>query len=272
MGTRSGVGRAYLVICAVVVYRPGRRGGGAARTRCGQAAGWLVTVLASAVLLGCSSGSDDLIVVQSESTYWPWETSPPTSTPPALAPAAESKATATVSPGPTPTETPTGSPEPTATGGDGSSSTPTATQSDPPDDGPSTSGGGNGSSTTRLANEVVTLTNAERQKAGCPPVTNDRTLRSVATAHSEDMAERNYFSHTSPDGEGPEDRAAAAGYDGYSGENIALGYNSAEAVVKGWMQSSGHRENILNCSSTEVGVGVADSSQGLYWTQMFGRG
>ena len=212
--------------------------------------------------------------MQSESTYWPWETSPPTSTPLPLAPAAESKATATISPGPTetptgtPTETPTESQEPTPTEG----GAPSPTTSDPPDEEPNTSGGGSSGPISKLANEVVTLTNAERQKAGCPPVTSDRTLRSVATAHSEDMAERDYFSHTSPDGDGPEDRAAAAGYDGYSGENIALGYNSAEAVVKGWMESSGHRENILNCSSTEVGVGVADSSRGLYWTQMFGRG
>ncbi|HEU4544500.1 MAG TPA: CAP domain-containing protein [Jiangellaceae bacterium] len=123
-----------------------------------------------------------------------------------------------------------------------------------------------------MANEVIVLTNAERQKAGCPPVANNRTLRNVATAHSEDMAERNYFSHTSPEGETPADRAEAAGYDGYGGENIALGYSSADAVMKGWMASSGHRDNILNCSFTEIGVGVADSSRGLYWTQMFGRG
>jgi uncharacterized protein YkwD len=115
------------------------------------------------------------------------------------------------------------------------------------------------------------LTNAQRQKAGCPPLTNNRTLRNVATAHSEDMAERNYFSHTSPEGEGPDDRAAAAGYDAYAGENIAQGYSSAEAVMKGWMKSSGHRDNILNCSFTVIGVGVADSPRGLYWTQMFGR-
>lgn len=227
-------------------------------------------------MLGCSGGSDDLVVVQSESAYWPWETSPPTSTPPPLAPAAESKATATVSPGPTetptdsPTETPTETLEPSPTD---PPSTPSPTvEPDPPDDGPSTSGGGNGSPTSKLANEVITRTNAERQKAGCPPVTNDKTLRSVALAHSEDMAERNYFSHTSPEGEGPGDRASAAGYDAYSGENIALGYGTAEAVVKAWMKSSGHRENILNCTSTEVGVGVADSPRGLYWTQMFGRG
>ncbi len=254
------------------------RGREAARTRRGRFAGWLAASLVCAALLGCSGGSDDLVVVQSESAHWPWETSPPTSTPPPLAPAAESKATATVSPGPTetptdaPTETPTETPEPSPTDDPLSTPSPTISESNPRDDDPSTSGGGNSGPISKLANEVITRTNAERQKAGCPPVTNNKTLRSVALAHSEDMAERDYFSHTSPEGDGPDDRASAAGYDAYSGENIALGYKSAEAVVKAWMESSGHRENILNCSSTEVGVGVADSPRGLYWTQMFGRG
>ena len=226
-----------------------------------------------AVLAGCVGGADDLVIVESESTQWPWETSPPTSTPDPLAPGAEATAMATVSPGPpeTPTETPTAtpseSPEPTPTGsGESSESTPSATNSDP-----AGGSGGSGGSTAKMATEVVTLTNAERQKAGCPPLSNNRTLRRVATAHSEDMAERDFFSHTNPDGQDPGDRAAAAGYDGYAGENIAMGYPSAEAVVEGWMDSSGHRANILNCSSTEIGVGVADSPRGLYWTQMFGR-
>lgn len=231
-----------------------------------------MAVALSAALAGCSSEPDDLVVLESESTYWPWQTSPPTSAPSPLAAAADTKATATVNPAPTdtPTETPTEEPTPSPTESD-SSPPSTTSDSDPPDDGPSTSSGGSSGQITKLANEVVTLTNAERQKAGCSPLTNNRTLRNVATAHSEDMAERNYFSHTSPEGEGPDDRAANAGYDSYGGENIALGYSSAEAVMKGWMKSSGHRDNILNCSFTAVGVGVADSPRGLYWTQMFGR-
>jgi len=227
-----------------------------------------------AVLAGCSGGADDLVVVESETTQWPWETSPPTSTPGALAPGAEATVVATVSPGPpetpteTPTPTPTESPEPTRSP-TGTDSTPSASSTEPA--GGSDTSGGTGGPTAKMATEVVTLTNAERQKAGCPPLSNSKTLRRVATAHSEDMAARDFFSHTNPDGQDPGDRAAAAGYDGYAGENIAMGYRSAEAVVEGWMDSSGHRANILNCSSTEIGVGVADSPRGLYWTQMFGR-
>lgn len=254
-----------------------RRGKPAVRSSRGRAApcrsaSRLAAIAVCAVLAGCSGGADDVVIVESESTHWPWETAPPTSTPGPLAPGAEATAMATVSPGPpetpteTPTPTPTESPEstrsPTGSGGS-SESTPS---SDPAD-----GSGGIGGSTVKMATEVVTLTNAERQKAGCPPLSNNRTLRLVATAHSEDMAARDFFSHTNPDGQDPGDRAAAAGYDGYAGENIAMGYRSAEAVVEGWMDSSGHRANILNCSSTEIGVGVADSPRGLYWTQMFGR-
>ena len=234
-----------------------------------RSAGRLAALAACAVLAGCSVGADDRVVVESESTHWPWETAPPTGTPAPLAPGAEATAVATVSRGPTgtPTETPTATPTESAEPSpEGSESTPSATNTEP--------SGGSGTSegpTARMATEVVTLTNAERQKAGCPPLANNRTLRQVATAHSEDMAERDFFSHTTPDGEDPSDRAAAAGYAGYSGENIAMGYRSAEAVVDAWMDSSGHRANILNCSSTEIGVGVADSPRGLYWTQMFGR-
>lgn len=211
------------------------------------------------------------MVVQSDPTYWPWETSPPTSTPQPLAPAAESKATATVSLAPTPAETPTEAPTETPTENPEPSpaSTPTA---DPPDDPPSTSGDEDSGPLSKLANEVVALTNAEREEKGCAPLTKNGTLRRVAAAHSEDMAERNYFDHTNPEGDGPADRAEAAGYDDFAGENIAMGYSSAKAVVEAWMRSFGHRRNILNCSSTEIGVGVADSSRGLYWTQVFGRG
>jgi uncharacterized protein YkwD len=85
------------------------------------------------------------------------------------------------------------------------------------------------------------------------------------------MAARNYFSHESPEGEGPSDRAAAAGYDGYRAENIATGQSTADEVVAAWMNSPGHRRNILDCQSVAVGLGVADSPRGLYWTQMFGR-
>jgi uncharacterized protein YkwD len=103
--------------------------------------------------------------------------------------------------------------------------------------------------------------------------TDDR-LVAAARGHSVDMATRDYFDHESPEGEGPGERAAAEGYPDWSGENIAMGYSTPEAVVEGWMDSPGHRRNILDCTSVAIGVGAADSGdagRGIYWTQMFGR-
>jgi uncharacterized protein YkwD len=124
--------------------------------------------------------------------------------------------------------------------------------------------------------EVANLTNAERAANGCGPVALDPTLNAVADAHSEDMAANNYFDHTGLNGSKPWDRVAAAGYPaGGSGENIAQGYATAASVVAGWMDSPGHRANILNCSWTELGVGYAEGANPrnnvppLYWTQVF---
>jgi len=119
--------------------------------------------------------------------------------------------------------------------------------------------------------EVVALVNAERATAGCGPVASDAGLAGVARAHSADMRDRGYFSHTTPDGLSPWDRAAAAGVAGASAENIAQGYPDAASVVAGWMDSPGHRANILDCSNTRLGVGVAQGPGGPWWTQLFGR-
>ena len=116
--------------------------------------------------------------------------------------------------------------------------------------------------------EVTRLTNLERAKAGCGALRVDSRLAAAAQAHSADMVDRDYFSHTSPDGTGPGDRATAAGYPSWSGENIAAGYPTAAAVVEGWMNSAGHRANILNCQSKATGVGY-DARRNM-WTQMFG--
>jgi uncharacterized protein YkwD len=116
--------------------------------------------------------------------------------------------------------------------------------------------------------EVVRLTNVERAKAGCGALRIDARLSAAAQEHSADMATRDYFSHISPDGQTPWDRAREAGYPSPSAENIAMGYPTAAAVVAGWMASDGHRANILNCSSHAVGVGY--DPRGNYWTQLFG--
>jgi uncharacterized protein YkwD len=118
---------------------------------------------------------------------------------------------------------------------------------------------------------VVELVNGERAKAGCGAVHSDSRLAAAAQGHSADMASRDYFDHTTPDGVDPWERAKAAGYDTPTGENIAMGQRTAEDVVDGWMKSPGHRANILNCDSRAIGMGLARNNGGtIYWTQMFG--
>ncbi|MEU6383651.1 CAP domain-containing protein [Streptomyces bauhiniae] len=116
---------------------------------------------------------------------------------------------------------------------------------------------------------VVELVNAERAKVGCSPVKLNSTLTKAAQDHSADMAAHNTMSHTGSDGSDPGSRITAAGYRWSAyGENVAYGYATPEQVMAGWMDSPGHRENILNCSYQEIGVGLAQP--GSYWTQDFG--
>ncbi|MFF0015513.1 CAP domain-containing protein [Streptomyces sp. NPDC005374] len=120
--------------------------------------------------------------------------------------------------------------------------------------------------------EVVALTNRERAGAGLPPLAVDPLLARAAQAYSTDMAARAFYSHTSPEGTQPWDRAAAAGSTRRSiGENIACGQRSAAEVVEGWMNSPGHRANILKPAFTHIGIGFAGGGPaGTYWTQLFG--
>ncbi|MFG3046195.1 CAP domain-containing protein [Streptomyces sp. NPDC048241] len=116
---------------------------------------------------------------------------------------------------------------------------------------------------------IVELVNAERAKVGCSPVKLNSTLSKAAQDHSADMAAHNTMSHTGSDGSDPGSRITAAGYQWSAyGENVAYGYSTPEQVMDGWMNSAGHRENILNCSYKEIGVGLAQP--GSYWTQDFG--
>ncbi|MGX6608133.1 CAP domain-containing protein [Micromonosporaceae bacterium Da 78-11] len=122
--------------------------------------------------------------------------------------------------------------------------------------------------------EVVRLTNKERVAKGCPALRTDSRLTEAARRHSGDMVQQKFFSHTGSNGSNFVAREVSAGYPkkGASAENIAWGYRSPQQVVTGWMNSSGHRANILNCSSVAVGVGVAYTAAGApYWTQDFGR-
>ncbi|MBB4889573.1 uncharacterized protein YkwD [Streptomyces netropsis] len=124
----------------------------------------------------------------------------------------------------------------------------------------------------RLASEVVTLTNAERTAAGLRPLAVDPRLTAAAQGHSTDMVGRDFYSHTTPEGREPWDRAAAAGCPHRGiGENIACGQRSPVDVLRGWMDSPGHRANILTPHFTHIGIGYATGSRaGTYWTQLFG--
>ncbi|MGA5437020.1 CAP domain-containing protein [Streptomyces cellulosae] len=124
----------------------------------------------------------------------------------------------------------------------------------------------------RTEAEVVELTNRERARAGLPPLSRDPLLTTAAQAHSADMVARDFYAHTAPDGGKPWDRAAAAGSRCRAvGENIACGQRSAAEVVRGWMNSPGHRANILKPEFTHIGVGFAGGGRaGTYWTQLFG--
>lgn len=116
--------------------------------------------------------------------------------------------------------------------------------------------------------QVVELTNAERAKAGLAPLEMYGPLMSVAEAKSQDMANLGYFSHTSPTYGSPFDQIKAAGIQyRAAGENIAQGQRTPEQVVNAWMNSPGHRANILNASYTHIGVGFVEN--GYYWTQQF---
>jgi uncharacterized protein YkwD len=117
---------------------------------------------------------------------------------------------------------------------------------------------------------VLALVNQERAAAGCGAVRDEPRLSEASRKHSADMKARGYFSHTSPDGVTPWDRARAAGYDDPAAENIARGQPTPEAVVDAWMDSPGHRANILNCGHRSTGLGMVTGSGGPWWTQMFG--
>ncbi|WUH90676.1 CAP domain-containing protein [Streptomyces sp. NBC_00433] len=117
---------------------------------------------------------------------------------------------------------------------------------------------------------ILSLVNKERATAGCKPLTASSSLDGLAQAFSDDMAARGFFDHTDPDGHTPWDRAKARGITNLGGENIARGQADAEAVMTAWMNSPGHRANILNCDYTTLGVGIHFGTGGPWWTQDFG--
>ncbi|SBV08153.1 RNA polymerase sigma factor, sigma-70 family [Streptomyces sp. MnatMP-M77] len=174
----------------------------------------------------------------------------PAPPPPAAAPAEPRPTPTTAPPSPTPTpgrtaatRTPTAAPSPAA---------PPRTAAPRP----------------RPEAGVVTRVNTLRAANGCPELETDPRLTEVAQRHSDDMAARNYFDHTDSSGRGAGDRVEAAGYDWSAvGETIATGMSDPAAVVEEW-RADPDRGALLNCDFVHVGVGIADSPRGPYWTQV----
>lgn len=147
---------------------------------------------------------------------------------------------------------------PAASGGNVASPAPSLTQG-------SVSDSSSGSS---FETQVVALVNEQRALNGLNPLTLNSGLSNVAETKAQDMHDNNYFSHTSPTYGSPFDMMTAFGISYSSaGENIAMGYATPDAVMNAWMNSPGHRANILNPSYTQIGVGF--DASGNYWTQEF---
>lgn len=116
--------------------------------------------------------------------------------------------------------------------------------------------------------QVVSLVNTFRQEAGCGPMSVNDQLTAAAQGHASDMSDRDYFSHVTPEGVTFDQRIRTAGYERPGAENIARGARTAEDVMQMWMDSDGHRRNILNCDLDTIGVGL--DRDGFYWVQNFG--
>lgn len=168
----------------------------------------------------------------------------------------------------TPQPGPSGSATATRTGKPASPASPTRATS--PTGGPPSSAQPDPTADTARS-EVIRLVNVERAKAGCQALAANTALTRAAQDHSADMANRNYFAHDTLGGGSFASRITAAGYR-WSGaaENIASGQRTPASVMESWMNSSGHRANIVNCGYRDIGVGVAANATGtLYWTQDF---
>jgi uncharacterized protein YkwD len=230
----------------------------------------LTAALAGGTLPGLSDASAATDAEQDPGTPGASTASTPASTAPAVAPVAVAPTTAIPVPVPSTTEAPPPAPSPTATA---SVATPKpaaapAPAADTPAPAPAPPVAA--AAAPGPEGEVLALVNVQRAAAGCPALRADAGLAAVARAHSADMRDRNYFSHVDPDGNDPFARARAAGIDYARAENIAYGQADPAAVMTAWMNSSGHRANILNCSLGTLGVGIAQGANGPLWTQLFG--
>ncbi len=214
-----------------------------------------VSTVAPTTVSRSETSSEPTSDLTSDSTTQPAATATPEPTPvPTLLPTPQANETPTVAPipvsAPVPTLIPTLTPTPTP-----AATAVTIVVSD-----------------SSTLDEILRLTNLERSAAGLSELTLNPLLNQAAQAHADTMVSTGQFSHVIND-LGPSDRVTGAGYRWRAvGENIALGYSSPVDVMTGWMNSSGHRANILSTSYTELGVGSAQNSRGrTYWVQVFGR-
>lgn len=128
----------------------------------------------------------------------------------------------------------------------------------------------NNSQSKTMEQQVVDLVNKYRAENGLKPLKINSSVSRVAQAKSEDMKDKNYFDHISPTYGSPFEMLKSFGISyKTAGENIAKGQKTAEAVVNAWMNSEGHRKNILNANYEEIGVGYATGNGTTYWTQLF---
>jgi len=191
-------------------------------------------------------------------------TSPPTTPPP-------TSQSATASNTPVPPPTSTNPPPPPSSTSSPPTSPPTHTALPPTP----TSGICNPSGNGGLESSLIQLINQERQSRDIGTLSQQSQLTAAARVHSEDMACNDFVSHTGSDGSLPWDRARAQGYN-YSAiaENIFAGSSSAQSIFNGWMNSPGHRDNMLNPTYTEIGIGYqywADSTYRAYTTAVFAK-
>ncbi|MFF9146554.1 CAP domain-containing protein [Streptomyces sp. NPDC014861] len=208
----------------------------------------------------------------------PTKTAPPSPTPSKTRTAAPAPATTPAKPTSAPKPKPTSEPEPSKAPASTKAAEPrpVAPKPAPTTEAPAeeTTAAAAGSTADReeaAEAEVLRLVNVERAEVGCSPVRPSDSLARLAGNLSADMANRGFFDHTDPDGATPWDRAQAAGITNLGAENIARGQVDATAAMVSWMNSDGHRANILNCDLTTLGVGVHFADGGPWWTQDFGR-
>ena len=151
-------------------------------------------------------------------------------------------------------------PKPSAT----PTAAPTAVPTAAPTNTPAADNGNSGTVSTSAGAQVFSLVNEYRQQNGLGSLTRSSALDSAAEIRANELAQ--VFSHTRPDGSSWSTVSSLA-----YGENIAMGYSNADKVMAAWMNSSGHRQNILNSSYGSIGIAAVNINGTMYWVQLFGK-